>query len=291
MGVGDRMMNTQEKNITEIKGNSIDTNIVNSVYSPRMLRTLESFAKIQASVAQSIALPSNSTMQNYQNVAEALRSAIAPYGELYKNIESSLSSFVDAVSNVSYQILSFTAEDLSSDEQLEVNSTNEKIITEIFQPDQEKKIDIEESPIIILSPINEKVLKFLSENPDALYQLSGNDFEIVMSEIYSRLGYDVTRTQATRDGGKDIIIRRTDTLGDFIYYVECKKYAAQRPVGVGIIRNLLATVNTDRVNGGILATTSFFTKPARRFVLDNQWSFQIQMHDYDKIKSLLKQIV
>lgn len=289
--MGDRIMNTQEKNITEIKGNSNDTNIVNSVYSPRMLRTLESLAKIQASVAQSIALPSNSTVQNYQNVAEALHSAIAPYGELYKNIESSLSSFVDAVSNVSYQILSFTAEDLSSDEQLEVNSTNEKIITEIFQPDQEKKIDIEESPIIILSPINEKVLKFLSENPDALYQLSGNDFEIVMSEIYSRLGYDVTRTQATRDGGKDIIIRRTDTLGDFVYYVECKKYAAQHPVGVGIIRNLLATVNTDRVNGGILATTSFFTKPARRFVLDNQWSFQIQMHDYDKIKNLLKQIV
>lgn len=161
-----------------------------------------------------------------------------------------------------------------SDNELGVNETNNKVITEIFQPDSEKAIDNEESPIITLSPINDQVLKYLSEHPESFYQLTDNDFEIVMAEIYSKLGYDVTRTKATRDGGKDLIIRIPEILGDFIYYVECKKYNPKRPIGVGIIRNLVGTVNTDRVNGGILATTSFFTRDAYEFISDNKWNCQ-----------------
>lgn len=112
-----------------------------------------------------------------------------------------------------------------------------------------------------------------------------------MAEIYSKLGYKVERTQSTRDGGKDIIIRKPEKLGDFIYYVECKKYAPKRHVGVGIIRNLVGTVNTDRVNGGILATTSYFTSVARKFIIDNNLSYQIQTHDYDMIRNLLDEVV
>ena len=37
-----------------------------------------------------------------------------------------------------------------------------------------------------------------------------------------------------RDGGKDIIIRKPEILGDFIYYVGCKKHEAKDPIGVGI---------------------------------------------------------
>lgn len=147
------------------------------------------------------------------------------------------------------------------------------------------------SPIITLSPVNDQVLKYLSEHPESFYQLTDNDFEVVMAEIYSKLGYDVTRTKATRDGGKDLIIRIPEILGDFIYYVECKKYNPKRPIGVGIIRNLVGTVNTDRVNGGILATTSFFTRDAYDFISDHKWNCQIKTHDYNVIKDLLSQAV
>jgi len=121
--------------------------------------------------------------------------------------------------------------------------------------------------------------------------LTDNDFEIVMAEIYSKFGYDVTRTKATRDGGKDLIIRIPEILGDFIYYVECKKYNPKRPIGIGIIRSFVGTVNTDRVNSGILATTSFFTRDAYNFISDNKWNCQIKTHDYNVIKNLLNQVV
>ncbi len=222
----------------------------------------------------------------YQYVEEMLHNMMESYKEVCTELEKWTSTTEDPI--MEYSIFNLYNNDISFNEKLGVN---EEIITKILRPDREKKIDVEKSPIIILSPINDKVLKYLSENPEAFYQLSDNDFENVMAEIYSKLGYDVTRTQLTRDGGKDIIIRKTELLGDFIYYVECKKYAPKRHVGVGIVRNLVGTINTDRVNGGILVTTSFFTRDARKYVLDNKWNYQIKMHDYDAIQKILKGIL
>ena len=272
------------KTLEKIQKNAKELNFA---YRSQVVQALEPFANVQTIVAQSL----TPAISQYQQVAEVLHNMMAPYEELCATIESWRSIVAESINNITLPIINLHYEDISSEEEAEIDNTNDKIITEILQPDQEKKIDVESSPIITLSPINDKVLEYLSENPEAFYQLSDNDFEIVMAEIYSKLGYDVTRTQATRDGGKDLIIRKAETLGDFIYYVECKKYAPKRHIGVGIVRNLVGTVNTDRVNGGILATTSFFTKDARKFILDNRWNCQIQMHDYEKIKNLLNIVV
>lgn len=161
-----------------------------------------------------------------------------------------------------------------------------KISSEIFTPYENKCITTN-SPIIVLSPINKRILSYLLNNPQELYNLSSESFEIVMAEIYTKLGYNVERTQTTHDGGKDIIIRKSELLGDFIYYVECKKYAPQNHIGVGLVKEFLGTINTDRVNGGILATTSFFSLDSKKFIFDNKYDCIIQMHDYDKIRELL----
>lgn len=205
----------------------------------------------------------------------------------YEHLITSIQRLNGVLGN--YDLINLYSDDISDEEAAENEEVNNKIVTEIFKP--EEVSDKKDSGIITLSPINDAVLNYLSENPESFYQLTDNDFEIVMAEIYSKLGYDVTRTKATRDGGKDLIIRIPEVLGDFIYYVECKKYAAKRPIGVGIIRNLVGTVNTDRVNGGILATTSFFTRDAYEFISDNKWNCQIKTHDYNVIRNLLNQVV
>lgn len=254
----------------------------NQVYAS-MNQVAASFAAMCATVAQTY----NPVFMQLEQITNAIRQAFAPYEELQSSIRAAFSTLAESVGSITYPILNLYQDDVSLEEKAEINNANEKIISEILQPDQEKNIDLTDSPIIVLSPINDRILKYLSENPSAFYKLSDENFETVMAEIYSRLGYDVTRTQSTRDGGKDIIVRKAEALGDFIYYVECKKYAPCRHIGVGIVRNLIGTVNTDRVNGGILATTSFFTRDARKFVLDNKLNFQIQMHDYSRIQKLL----
>lgn len=161
-----------------------------------------------------------------------------------------------------------------------------KITSEILTTSENKCITTN-SPIIVLSPINERILKYLVKNPQELYNLTSENFEIIMAEIYKKLGYNVERTQATHDGGKDIIIKKSEILGDFIYYVECKKYSPQNHIGVGLVKEFLGTIDTDRINGGIIATTSFFSLDSKKFIFDNKYDCIIQMHDYDKIRELL----
>lgn len=249
------------------------------------IKTLNTLSKIYTSVTNNSMLTTASPKVIVH--INALNKVVAPYHELYSNLANKITILASAMKNISITDFDMYNDNIS-DEESEVDEVDQKIIDEIFQPDSEKVIDVEESPIITLSPIDDRVLEYLSENPESFYQLSDNDFEFVMAEIYSKLGYDVTRTKATRDGGKDLIIRIPDILGDFIYYVECKKYNPQRPIGVGIIRDLVGTINTDRVNGGILATTSYFTKDAKKFIVDNKWNCIIKMHDYDAIRKLLK---
>lgn len=230
-------------------------------------------------------------MQQREYLIDVFKDSYSQYKDIFINIGREMLELSGGANNLSHLILNYYYDAISEEQQEEINKANEKIITEIFQPDTEKKINIEESPIIVLSPVNEQVLKYISENPKILYQLSGREFENVMAEIYLKLGYDVTVTKATRDGGKDIIIRKPDALGDFIYYVECKKYSPNHTVGIGIVQRFVGTVNTERVNGGILATTSFFTEPAKQFVLDNKLNYQIKMHDYYEIQKLLNQSI
>lgn len=179
---------------------------------------------------------------------------------------------------------------VENDTEEESNRANAQIIEEIFR-DDDSKIITQNSPIIHISPINDAVLKYLSENPKCFYELSGSDFEEVMAEIYRRLGYNVEKTKKTRDGGKDIIIRKPEILGDFVYYVECKRNAENRKIGVGIVKNLHSTVTTDNVNGGIIVTTSYFTKDAQDFIRNNNLGCKIKMQDFTQIKKFLSMVV
>lgn len=207
------------------------------------------------------------------------------------HLSTSLEQSVSALN--SYHLMNYYPDDLSNDEESENKEVDRKIVTEIFRADEESDANIhkKDTAIITLSPINDTILKYLSENPRALHQLTSRKFEEVMAEIYNRLGYKIELTKATRDGGKDIILRKPDILGDFIYYVECKKYASNNPVGVGIVREFSSVINWDKVNGGIIATTSYFAKDAKQLILDYNLGFQIQMHDYDKIRKLLDRVI
>lgn len=268
--------------------------------NPKWLQLIKNLQNIENSptmqeiqrVANNLSAVGNALL-TYSEKCDALANSWATAYERLSNTQAmvNLSKIVEVLGEQVYLYNIYHSDEISLEEKEETNEVNEIIISEILLPDTEKKIHTEESPIITLSPVNDQVLKYLSENPEELYKLTDTDFEIVMAEIYAKLGYDVIRTQQTRDGGKDIIIRKPEILGDFVYYVECKKHSPNRPVGIGIIRNFVGTVTTDRVNGGILATTSFFTKPARDFILENKWNCQIKMHDYNTIQELLNKAI
>jgi len=141
--------------------------------------------------------------------------------------------------------------------------------------------------IVDLCSINDRLLEHVQAKPGLLYELSSRRFEELVAELLSRLGYSITLTPASKDGGKDIYAARKDALGSFLFIVECKKYAPDNPIGVGLIRQLNGVVEAERATAGILATTSFFTSGAQEFqrTIPNRMSLK----DYFGIQEWLRE--
>lgn len=267
-------------------------NIANSMAAP-ILAMVNQLPELSAFVDSRIKdLLSDNELKRYNSmllITEYMQS-LRVFNE-YEHLATSIRHLDGILGN--YDLMSLYTDDMSDKDAAENDKVNDKIATQIYSTEETVggNIHNEDFAVIALSPINDVVLKYLSQNPEEIYRLTSREFEKVMAEIYNKLGYKVKLTKATRDGGKDIIIRKPDILGDYIYYVECKKYAVDKPVGVGIVRMLGGVINMDKVNGGIIATTSYFAQDAKDLIMDKNLGFQIKLHDYEKIHSLLNRVV
>ncbi len=205
--------------------------------------------------------------------------------QAFSNLTSKLQPILSG-----YTVLGVHPEDRDTEEKDEVDQISEKIISEIYLPN-EKKIITNESPTITIMPANDKVFAYLAEHPEELYNCTPREFEKFMAQLYNKLGYKTELTKATRDGGKDIILRKPDILGDMVFYVECKQYNEKNKVGIDIIQRFSGVIEMDKVNGGIIATTSFFSKDAKDLIIEKDLNYKIQMHDFNTIKHMLKMTV
>jgi Restriction endonuclease len=133
--------------------------------------------------------------------------------------------------------------------------------------------------------VTTEVLDLLATKPQLLHSLTPRQFEEVMAELFARQGYDVTLTAATKDGGADLFVLDNKSLGSMLYVVECKKYRADRPVGVGVVRGLFGVVQSSRATAGILATTSYFTRGAKEYQRDLR--YQLSLRDFAQIQGWL----
>lgn len=110
-----------------------------------------------------------------------------------------------------------------------------------------------------ISIVNKSILDKIKSRPEDVYNLTPRQFEEMVAELMTKRGYNVDLTKHTRDGGKDLIIANHSDIGDFMYYVECKRYAAHNPIGVNLIRELAGTISADRVTAGLMITSSYFS--------------------------------
>lgn len=143
------------------------------------------------------------------------------------------------------------------------------------------------SEIAIVSEASwQELIKRLGQSPDDIFELPPRKFEELVAELLRSQGYEVQITQPSKDGGRDLFVAVPQLLGDFLYLVECKRYAPDRRVGVRRVRELYGVVEQERATAGILVTTSSFTagaiefqKPIRR---------RLSLHDYKDLTEWLR---
>ena len=104
---------------------------------------------------------------------------------------------------------------------------------------------------------------YLSDRGMSLHEvLSARQFEDLAAEVFRAEGWDVHQTKLTRDGGKDLVVRRDGTTA----YVQAKRYGPA--VGISEVKEFVATVAGDApaVKRGYVVTTSHYSPDAERWL-------------------------
>jgi restriction system protein len=118
---------------------------------------------------------------------------------------------------------------------------------------------------------------------DNIDNLSGVEFENLCQVLISKMGFDVTPTKITGDGGIDLIAYNEQPIIQGKYIIQCKRYSGS--VGEPILRDLYGVVMSERANKGILITTGDFTSSAVHFAEGKA----LELIDGKKLKALLNQ--
>jgi hypothetical protein len=133
-----------------------------------------------------------------------------------------------------------------------------------------------------VATINDELIHHLARNPELLYELNPRKFEELVAELLKAQGFEPTLTPRSRDGGRDILAARSDSLGSLLYLVECKRYAPTNKVGVELVRAIHGVTQAERATKGVIVTTSSFTKGAIAFASPLQYT--IGLHDFEALK-------
>ena len=120
---------------------------------------------------------------------------------------------------------------------------------------QQIKIDSEE--------INAELVRYLATHPEKMHDLNPRKFEELVAALFQAKGYDVELGSRGADGGVDVYALKKTLVGSVLILVQCKRYGAEKTVGVKVVRELYGLVEAKSATKGFIATTSTFTKNAK----------------------------
>lgn len=99
-----------------------------------------------------------------------------------------------------------------------------------------------------------------THEPSVLLDLTPLEFEFLAYELYQAMGYQVTHTGKSGDGGIDVRAIKEQSGQKEQVFIQCKLVKSK--IGVAPLRELFAVVETHRASRGVFITNSEFTKPA-----------------------------
>lgn len=121
-------------------------------------------------------------------------------------------------------------------------------------------------------------------NADDLAQLTGVEFERLITAVLQRMGFTAEMTRATGDGGIDIVAHLEKPFVGGRYLIQCKRFAADVLIGAPVVREFYGAFVADRkAIKGIFITTSAFTAQAYEFAQN----LPLELIDGSRLQRLL----
>ena len=154
--------------------------------------------------------------------------------------------------------------------------SNIKLLRHLYENDQSSA-----SIISAVHAITTELIAYLAKHPEMLHDIRPRKFEELIAEILASYGWEVQLTPETKDGGYDLFAISRDISGvKTSWIIECKKWRRDRPVGIGVVRQLYGTKVKLEVANMMLATTSFFSQQVHKEQLSR---YDLELRDYEAI--------
>jgi HJR/Mrr/RecB family endonuclease len=148
-------------------------------------------------------------------------------------------------------------------------------------PESNSQLARAAKPVII--SVSDDIIRRLKKEPKDVHKLTPRQYEQLIADLLRDMGHEVILTQATRDGGKDILATMKTDIGEILCLVDAKKYREDRKIGVGMVRTLYGTLNDYEASSAMLITTSSYSKDAR--AMQEKHKYQLSLKDYTDVAS------
>lgn len=151
----------------------------------------------------------------------------------------------------------------------------------LCEKERERKSQLHEKAKRLCWQAHDIIHEIKNRKLSEMLKLSARDFEWAVSEMYGRLGYEVSVTPYINDQGKDAIAYKENKK----YLIECKRYGEDKMVGRPHLQKLYAAMHEEKADGGFLVTTGKFSSPA----VEYGQKYNIELIDQIELQSLLLQ--
>jgi CheY-like chemotaxis protein len=136
--------------------------------------------------------------------------------------------------------------------------------------------------------INRALISHLAKNPQDLDNITWANFEELIAVLLRDLGYEVSHTKLTRDGGVDLWALQRSDLGSTLYAIDAKKYSRSKVIGPEPVRAIYGVASLEKASVGMIITTATFGPAARQ--LATQYRYRISLKDFDDVVAWLRKV-
>jgi restriction system protein len=116
---------------------------------------------------------------------------------------------------------------------------------------------------------------------EAYFEMAPQQFENAIARLFRDLGYEVTQTPFSNDGGKDAIAKKDGKK----YLIECKRYGPTTSIGRRDLQIFVAAMLDEKADGGFYINTGVFASTAAQYAARNR----ISLYDRTQLPLLIHQ--
>lgn len=136
--------------------------------------------------------------------------------------------------------------------------------------------------------VDELILEIYKDNKK-IHSTHHYDFERIVRRLFVGLGYDVTPTKRTRDGGYDMVAIQKGVIPTS-HLIECKT-RKKSPLGIEVVERFLFKINELKASTGIIITNLRFSADAIKKYATKAYQYYLKLIDGRELVSMINKYV